>query len=253
LSEPAGARVLLDGRARGRSPLELAELPFGRHEVRVEQQGYEPQRRSVELDAAAPSAELRLTLARRAAPTAGSADFLSTPPGAWVKVDGKPVGVTPLLAFKLPAGQRQIEVALDGHETWSSTLDVVAGESGKVEVRLREIPKAPPTPEPVDVARIYRNEAGQVDTLARRVSGSSPSYPTGKAPRLKSGQRVSVLVRFVVSDTGEVSSVEVVESAGKAVDDVVLAAVRGWKFEPAVKQGVRVKVETTFRQTFLGG
>ncbi len=253
LSEPAGARVLLDGRARGRSPLELAELPFGRPEVRVEQQGYEPQRRSVELDAAAPSAELRLTLARRAAPTAGSADFLSTPPGAWVKVDGKPVGVTPLLAFKLPAGQRQIEVALDGHETWSSTLDVVAGESGKVEVRLREIPKAPPTPEPVDVARIYRNEAGQVDTLARRVSGSSPSYPTGKAPRLKSGQRVSVLVRFVVSDTGEVSSVEVVESAGKAVDDVVLAAVRGWKFEPAVKQGVRVKVETTFRQTFLGG
>ena len=119
--------------------------------------------------------------------------------------------------------------------------------------RSSRLPKAPPTPEPVDVARIYRNEAGQVDTLARRVSGSSPSYPTGKAPRLKSGQRVSVLVRFVVSDTGEVSSVEVVESAGKAVDDVVLAAVRGWKFEPAVKQGVRVKVETTFRQTFLGG
>jgi serine/threonine-protein kinase len=254
VSEPPGARVLVDGRSRGSAPLELAELAFGRYEVRVEQQGYEPQRRSVQLDAQAPSAELRLTLARRAAaPAAGTADFLSTPPGAWVSVDGKPVGVTPLQAFKLPAGKRQIEIALDGHETWSSSLDVVSGEAGRVDVRLRAIPKAPPTPEPVDVARVYQNEAGQVDTLARRVSGSSPSYPTNKAPRLKSGQRVSVLVRFVVSDTGDVSSVEVVESAGKSVDDVVVAAVRGWKYEPAIKQGVRVKVETTFRQTFLGG
>jgi serine/threonine-protein kinase len=253
VSEPPGARVLLDGRARGSAPLDLAELAFGKHEVRVEQQGYEPQRRSVELDAEAPSAELRITLVRRAAPAVGTADILSTPPGAWVKVDGKPVGVTPLQGFKLPAGTRQVEIALDGHETWSSSLDVVSGEAGKVEVRLRAIPKAPPTPEPVDVARVYPNEAGQVDTLARRVSGSSPSYPTSKAPRLKSGQRVSVLVRFVVSDTGDVSSIEVVESAGKTVDDVVLAAVKGWKYEPASKGGVRVKVETTFRQTFLGG
>jgi TonB family protein len=249
-----GARVLVVGRARGSAPLELAELAFGRHEVRVEQQGYEPQRRSVELDAEAPSAELRLTLARRAAAAApGSADFLSTPPGAWVKVDGKPVGVTPLQGFKLQAGTRQVEIALDGHETWSSAIDVVSGEAGKVDVRLRAVPEAAPTPEPVDTARVYPNEAGQVDTLARRVSGGSPSYPTGKAPRLKSGQRVSVLIRLVVSDMGDVTSVEVVESAGKVVDDVVLAAVRGWRYEPATKGGVRVKVETTFRQTFLGG
>ena len=254
VSDPPGARVLLDGRARGSAPLELSELAFGRYEVRVEQQGYEPQRRRVELDAGAPSAELRLKLARRAAaPAAGIADFLSTPPGAWISVDGKPVGVTPLSGFKLAAGKRQVEIALDGHETWSSTLDVVSGESGKVDVRLRAIPIAPPTPEPVDVARVYANELGQVDSLARKVSGSSPSYPTGKAPRLKSGQRVSVLIRFVVSDTGDVSSIEVVESAGKPVDDVVVAAVRGWKYEPATKGGVRVKVETTFRQTFLGG
>ena len=45
----------------------------------------------------------------------------------------------------------------------------------------------------------------------------------------------------------------VVESAGKAVDDVVVAAVRSWKFEPATKRGIRVKVEMSFTQTFLGG
>jgi serine/threonine-protein kinase len=253
VSDPAGARVLVDGRPRGKAPLELAELAFGSYEVRVEQPGYEPQRRRVELDETAPSAELRLTLARRAAPTGGSADFLSTPPGASVSVDGKPAGQTPLRGVKLAAGKRHVEITLEGHETWASTLDVVAGETGQVDVRLQAVPKAaPPTPDPVDVARVYPNEAGEVDTLARKLSGSSPSYPAGKAPRLKSGQRTSVLVRFVVSETGEVSDIVVVESAGKVVDDVVVAAVRGWKFEPAIKGGVRVKVETSFRQTFLG-
>jgi TonB family protein len=251
VSDPAGARVLVDGRARGRAPLELAELAFGSYEVRVEQSGYEPQKRRVELDETAPSAELRLTLARRA-PTGGSADFLSTPPGAAVSVDGTPAGQTPVRGVKLAAGKRQVEIALEGHETWSSTLDVVAGETGRVDVRLRAVPKAPPpTPDPVDVARVYPNEAGEVDTLARKLSGSSPSYPA-KAPRLKSGQRASVQVRFVVSETGEVLDIVVVESAGKLVDDVVVAAVRGWKYEPATKGGVRVKVETSFRQTFLG-
>ena len=43
------------------------------------------------------------------------------------------------------------------------------------------------------------------------------------------------------------------ESGGKAVDDVVVAAVRAWKFQPAVKQGTRVKVQVIFKQTFLGG
>jgi TonB family protein len=251
VSDPPGARVLVDGRARGSAPLELAELAFGSYEVRVEQPGYEPQRRRVELDEGAPSAELRVTLARRA-PAGGSADFLSTPPGAAVSVDGKLAGQTPLVGVRLSAGQRRVEIALEGHETWSSTLDVVAGETGKVDVRLRAIPNPTPTPEPVEVARVYPNEAGEVDTLARRLSGVSPSYPTGKAPKLRAGQRVSVLVKFVVSEAGAVSDIVVVESAGQLVDDVVVAAVRGWRFEPATKGGVRVKVETSFRQTFLG-
>jgi serine/threonine-protein kinase len=190
---------------------------------------------------------------RAAAATTGTADFVSTPAGASVSVDGKPVGVTPLRGQALAPGRRRVEVALEGHATWRSTIEVTAGETGRVDVRLSPLPKATPTPEPVDVTRVYPNEPGAVDTPARRVSGSSPSYPVGRAPRLRTGQRVSVLVRLVVSASGEPTDVVVVESAGKAVDDVVVAAVRGWRFEPAVKGGVRVRVETSFRQTFLGG
>jgi TonB family protein len=64
---------------------------------------------------------------------------------------------------------------------------------------------------------------------------------------------VSVVVRILVTEKGEVQDVSVVESAGKAVDEVVVSAVRKWKFEPATKRGVPVKVQALFKQTFLGG
>jgi len=254
-SEPSGARVRVNGEARGRTPLRLSGLPFGSYRVRVEQRGYEAQAREVSLSAGAVAGELRFVLARPPAPAQGAADVVSTPPGASVSVDGRPVGTTPLTGLKLRPGKRRLEVALDGHETWTDTVEVAAGETGRIEVRLKALPapSAPPTPEPVDTARVYENTAREVDTLAKKASGSSPSYPSDRAGRLKSGERVSVLVRFLVTETGEVQDVSVLESGGKALDDVVVAAIRGWKFRPAMKQGTRVKVQVTFKQTFLGG
>ena len=38
-SEPVGARVLIDGQARGNTPVVLADLPAGEHQVRLESQG----------------------------------------------------------------------------------------------------------------------------------------------------------------------------------------------------------------------
>jgi len=254
-SDPPGARVRLNGQAKGQTPLRLADLPFGAYQIRVEQQGYEAQTRDVSLDAGSPTAEVRIALARSAAPLSGAADILSTPSGASVSVDGRPVGVTPLSGLKLKTGKRRVEVALEGHQTWTGTVDVGAGAPGRVEVRLSALaaPPAPPTPEPVDTERVYENEPGKIDTPAMKISGSSPSYPSDRARRLKSEERVSVVVRFIVSEAGEVRDVSVLESGGKVVDEVVVAAVRTWKYKPAIKQGVRVKVHMMFKQTFLGG
>jgi TonB family protein len=255
-SEPAGARVRVNGQATGQTPLRLGDLPLGAYEIQVEQGGYEAQTRSVTLDAGSPSAQVRVALARPAALASGTANILSTPSGAAVSVDGRRVGTTPLSGLKLKPGTRRVEIALDDHETWTGSVDVAAGERGRVEVRLRAIakpPPPPPTPEPVDTARVYENTPGAVDAPAKKLSGSSPSYPSDRAGRLKSGERVSVVVRIVVSETGDVQDVSVVESGGKAVDDVVISAIRRWKFQPATKQGTRVKVQMAFKQTFLGG
>ncbi len=252
-SEPTGARVLVDGALRGTTPLDLAEMAFGSHELRVEQRGFDPQVRTVVLSAEQPTAQTNIVLARTAVPTA-SAEILSEPAGATVTIDGRPAGRTPLQAAALRPGSRRLDLELEGHVRWSGVLDLVAGQKGRVEVRLQRRPEpvATPTPSVVDLERVYRSD--EVDVAPRKVSGTSPSYPSDRgAPRLKSGQKVSVKLRFVVTETGEIRDLTVVESGGALLDEVVVAAVRGWKFQPGMKRGTRVKAETTFKQTFLGG
>jgi TonB family protein len=253
-SEPAGAQVLVDGVAKGRTPLDVADLPFGAHGVRLELRGYDSQTHSVSLAAESPNAQLRVKLTPTA-PTTGTAEIVSKPAGAAVSVDGRPAGQTPLSGLKLRPGAHRLEIALDQHETWSGAVDVVAGQRAYVDARLRPLPKpsARPTPPPVDTSRVYANTPNDVDVLARKVSGNSPSYPLDRAPRLRSGERVSVVVGFLIADTGEVQDVAVQESAGKVVDDVVVSAVRTWKYQPAMKRGTPVRVRIVFKQTFLGG
>jgi TonB family protein len=246
--------VRVDGQVRGETPLALADLPFGDYAVRVERKGYDSQSRGVSLSAASPSAEWKVALARPAPAAPATADILSSPPGASVSVDGRPAGKTPLAGFRLKPGRHELTLALEGHETWSGAVEVAAGEKGRVEARLRPLAKAPAPPvvEPVDTARVYDNALGAVDTMAKKLSGSSPSYPS-RAGRLKSGERVSVVVRILVNEKGQVEDVAVVESGGRLIDDVVVSAVRTWKYAPATKQGVPVRVQALFKQTFLGG
>ncbi len=250
-SSPAGAQVLVNGERRGTTPIDLGGLPLGSYQVRVERSGYEPQTREVVLSAEQPDRRASVQLVR-SAPVAASAEILSEPAGALITIDGRPGGRTPSHATALTPGAHRLELALEGYRRWSGNLDVVAGQTGRVRVRLERVPAAPPTPEPIDLARVYRSD--EVDSPPRKVSGTSPAYPSDRgAPRLKSGEKVSVMVQFVVTETGEIRDLKVVESGGPLLDEVVVAAVRSWKFTPATKRGTRVKAQTVFKQTFLGG
>jgi TonB family protein len=227
-------------------------VPFGAHEVKVELKGYAPETQTVLLSAESPAPSLSLALSRTA-PATGSAEISSVPPGATVRIDGTPVGQTPFVDPRLRTGTHRIEVAKEGFETWSGTVSVQAGKRARVDARLRSAAFAAPAPDVVDVNRIYVNSPAEVDTLARKIAGMSASYPTDRAVRLKSGGSVSVRVGFVVTETGEVTDIRIIESAGRLVDEAVLKAVRTWKYSPAVKKGTTVKVRHEVRQTFRAG
>ncbi len=253
-TEPAGAAVTVNGETHGSAPLDLAEVPLGTYEVKVELKGYESQTETLSLTEEAPRGEIKLTLAK-AAPTTGLADILSSPIGATVTVDGAKLGLTPLTGVRMKPGTRLVEVAREGYEPWTGSLVVQPGQRSRLDASLRALAKAPPPPPPVnavDTSRIYANTPAEVDTPARKTGGLSVSYPDS-APRLRSGDSVSVSLAFVVNEYGDVTDMRVVESGGKILDETVQAAVRGWKYAPAMKKGTRVKVRVTFKQTFRAG
>ena len=91
-SEPGGARVLLDGRERGRTPL-VAAMPPGRHQLLLQLEG----RRDVNTEFDMPKERdlwirLDLPIADR---SASRLTVSSTPSGAILFVDSVEVGLTP--------------------------------------------------------------------------------------------------------------------------------------------------------------
>ena len=246
-SDPPGAAVAVDGQPRGVAPVEVTGLNLGSHEVKLELKGYDPKTQSVVLTSDSPGSQVKLALTR-AAPSSGSADIRSTPFGATVSVDGVAIGYTPLTNWKLKLGTHKVLIEKDGHEPWSGTVVVQAGRRARLDVPLTAVPKPTPlpTPEAVDPARIY--EVGDVDVRPKKMAGEWAS-----APKLKSGERISVGGTFVVTDSGEVTDVRITESAGKVLDESVAAAIRKWKYAPGTKRGVKVKVRLPFKQTFTTG
>jgi periplasmic protein TonB len=111
-------------------------------------------------------------------------------------------------------------------------------------------PRATPTPVVVDANHVYQER--EVDTPAKKLSGESPD--PGGVLRMKRGERVSVTVTFVVSESGEVREPQITESqGGERLDQAVLEAVKRWRFTPALKGGVAVKVRETRKFTYQAG
>jgi hypothetical protein len=147
-SRPAGARAFVDGRERGRTPLNLQDLAFGTHTVRFARTGYSPLDRTVAITASNPVRSITVTLAREVQPPApqrvassappgpGALLVDSLPPGAAVFLDEKLVGSTPLLVPEMTSGEHSLRLQLDGYRSWSSPVRIVPGERGKVTASL---------------------------------------------------------------------------------------------------------------------
>jgi TonB family protein len=263
-SSPPGATIFVGNQRKGMTPADI-ELPLASHEVRLELAGYTPSTDVVMLTTEIPRTQLKVTMTVEP-PTFGAADVVSKPSGAMVKIDGTSVGVTPLRGHKLKPGSHRIELSSEGFLPWSRSVRVSENRTARVDATLAAIPK-PTTPQPVrsPVAStptpappptpgppVPETDA---DVKPQRVASSwkPPEYPAN-IPQLKPGQRASVTVVFTVTETGETTDIEIVESAGSDVDEAVIAAYRASKWTPGIEQGAKVRVRMTRRRhTFLGG
>jgi Protein kinase domain/PEGA domain len=159
-STPSRAAVTVNGTWRGRTPLTLDALPFGRYVVRVVLDGFNVAREEVSLTARDASytvdarlepkargrASLRPTSPQPTPPpappqpvsTTGSIYVDSRPRGATVIVDGKTVGQTPLSLADVAPGGHVVRIEMAGKQSWTSLAKVAAGQVARVTGSLED-------------------------------------------------------------------------------------------------------------------
>jgi TonB family protein len=248
-TDPPGAAVSVDGHEVGIAPLTVPSVAPGSRTVRVSRDGYAPAELSFEVAPDVPIAPLRFSLT----PTESKAVIHSEPSGATVTIDGRDAGRTPLDDVRLLPGFHEVRVESPGRRPWRQRVEARAGEDVSVEARLAPLPELKqatiPTPEPTPPPLKEGDlvELGPGVTSPRRISGSSAGYP---AAAEKAHLEGTVAVDMVVTETGEPVELRIVESAGEILDKAVLDAVKTWRFEPARKNGIKVRVHWPARQQF---
>ncbi len=120
---PAAATVLLDGMPLGTTPLTDAKIPPGPHKLEFDAERYLTQVLDLDVAGGGEQQSLVATLTPNWAPVS----LATEPAGAAVFVDGAPAGTTPA-TLELTAGERELEVRLDGYNAWRGKLTVNANQ-----------------------------------------------------------------------------------------------------------------------------
>ncbi|HSB61205.1 MAG TPA: TonB family protein, partial [Vicinamibacteria bacterium] len=246
-TEPPGAEVRIDGSSMGRTPITLSGLEPGSHTVTVSLRGYS----SAELSLLVPPGPMPVPLRFTLLPLEARLQVTSVPAGAAVSVDGKAAGSTPLASLAVPPGIRKVEVRQKGFRRWGQAVEARAGDTVPLLAHLE------PESDPKDLRAALKLvgwvhegdlvELGPGVVPPRRVSGAAPAYPEAARKLRLQG---TVVVEMIVTERGEPIDLRVVESAGEVLDSTVLAAVRTWRYAPAEKDGVKVRVRQRVREQF---
>ena len=143
-SEPAGARILVDGAGPGAdgnavTPFSLYLAP-GAHVVRVQVEGFAPAELTV---AARQGVREARNVVLTAVVTDGKLKVSSDRPDAVVLVDGLRMGRGRTVIVDVRPGSHRVRVECEGFEPFEGSVDVVAGAERGVEAALKPA-KVPP-------------------------------------------------------------------------------------------------------------
>jgi hypothetical protein len=125
-SDPVGAPVVIDGTARGITPLEI-DLPPGAHSVEVGS-GAQARSQSVTINRGGTFAMHQgltvVPVATKFEPGTGGLQIATEPPGARVSVDGTSQGIAPVTVMNLKVGDHVVTVRGNAGEPVNRTVQV---------------------------------------------------------------------------------------------------------------------------------
>ena len=168
-SKPAGARVAVNGKDVGATPL-TTELDAGSHTVSLTATGFRPWETTIQVQANQPQ---KIGPVELGLPD-GTLTIRSAPSGADVAIAGRYRGRTPLTVPLAPGMQHELMVTRAGYEPASRTVPIKAGERSGVDVTLKPIlGEVTVRGEPAD-ARLF------VDGEARGSANQTLSLPSAE-------------------------------------------------------------------------
>ena len=132
-SEPSGAKIYLDGKEVGESPVVLSGVTPGRRLIRVVKEGYEPY--EVFEIAGADRKEVIVNLKKMV--KEGELMVRTEPSGASVTINGQPVGRSPYEGKGLSPGIYRIRVTKEGYENWEKAEIVDVGKRVEILAQLK--------------------------------------------------------------------------------------------------------------------
>jgi hypothetical protein len=121
-SSVEGAAVFLDGNRVGEAPFTEESISVGRHEVRVELEGYEPFVRDVRIRPGR-----REDITAELSVLAPSLRIVSDVPGATVFLDRNYIGTTPVDIKDVSPGEHELTVSAEGFDMHAETVEVTSG------------------------------------------------------------------------------------------------------------------------------
>lgn len=131
-STPSGARLMLDGSEKGKSPQTLAQLQPGEHVLRLELEDHTPEERVVSIEAGRVSSEhVQLT------PMMASLTVTPTPGDAVVKI----MNITPRYrdGIELSPGKYHVRVEKSGFRQHDEQLTLAANEKKRLAITLQPL------------------------------------------------------------------------------------------------------------------
>ncbi|MDP6924569.1 MAG: PEGA domain-containing protein [Candidatus Scalindua sp.] len=122
-SEPTNAKVIVDGKEVGNTPLDVSDIKPGKHLVEVKMDRFKNWRENIEINA---GKENNLTAVLQQ--LVASINIKSEPANATILVDGKEAGNTPAVINDIKPGKYLVEVKMEEYEIWSKKVKVEIGK-----------------------------------------------------------------------------------------------------------------------------
>jgi hypothetical protein len=130
-TRPVAARVLVDGKDHGVSPLTL-RLPSGAHVLEVQVGKSEPRVIPLTILANVQTAQY---IELQGVPTTGALEIKSEPSGARILIDGQPRGTTPATIQNIPAGDHTVVLEAGGRKV-TQAVKIDPGSTAQLTVPI---------------------------------------------------------------------------------------------------------------------